>query len=195
MYYNNVVRWAAANSTLLLALAILILIAGGLILRKAGDKPWKIIIPIYGVYCLYKAANSEGIFWGTLGVSIASGVISSLVAGGITSRYTYSSYIDSSALMPIYIISIITGIIMLILQITYVRRLAGVFGKGGWFAAGLFFLFPIFAMILGFGSAQYVGAYSGLNSVASSTGSWKCSVCGCDNPTARGTCQSCGAPK
>lgn len=36
-------------------------------------------------------------------------------------------------------------------------KLAHAFGKGGGFAAGLFFLPNIFTMILAFGSAQYIG--------------------------------------
>lgn len=36
-------------------------------------------------------------------------------------------------------------------------RLAKSFGKGGGFAAGLIFLDTIFILILGFGSAQYIG--------------------------------------
>ena len=36
-------------------------------------------------------------------------------------------------------------------------KLAHTFGKGGGFAAGLILLPPIFALILGFGSAEYEG--------------------------------------
>ena len=37
---------------------------------------------------------------------------------------------------------------------------AHVFGKGGWFAAGLFFLSPIFGLILAFSDCQYLGVPS-----------------------------------
>lgn len=37
---------------------------------------------------------------------------------------------------------------------------AHAFGKGGWFAAGLFFLSPIFGLILAFSNCQYLGVPS-----------------------------------
>lgn len=43
-----------------------------------------------------------------------------------------------------------------IYSIVFCVKLAQAFGKGGAFAVGLIFLNPIFLMILGFGSAQYI---------------------------------------
>jgi len=45
----------------------------------------------------------------------------------------------------------------LVIFIIVMIDLAKSFGKGGGYAVGLIFLFWIFAMILGFGSAQYRG--------------------------------------
>lgn len=45
----------------------------------------------------------------------------------------------------------------LVIAIITIFKLAKVFGKGIGFGFGLLFLSPIFMMILGFGSAQYVG--------------------------------------
>lgn len=173
---------------------VLTLIAGGLMLKKAGESPWKILIPIYGGYCLYKISNSEGIFWGTLIVSVVSGIISSVVSSGITNNIGYYGRVSSSDLLPLRIIAAITALIILIMQFSYSRQLADAFGKGTGFAIGLFFLFPIFAMILGFGSAVY-GGRGGLEKIASSVGTWKCGSCGCENPVSRGSCQNCGAQK
>lgn len=170
---------------------VLVLIAGGKILKKAGENPWKILIPIYGGYCLYKISNSEGIFWGTIAVSVISGIISRVVASSIANR---SYFITESDLLPLRIISIITGLIILIMQFVYSRQLANSFGKGTGFAFGLFLLFPIFALILGFGSAVY-GGQGGLDRYASAVGSWKCSQCGYENPISKAFCQSCGVQK
>ena len=62
---------------------ILLIVSGGRILHKAGDRWWKILIPIYGIYCLYKAADSTGLFWGTIGLSVATTIITRLRMRGI----------------------------------------------------------------------------------------------------------------
>ena len=51
---------------LFLVLIAIYLVAGARILSKSGQSGWKIIIPIYGTYCLYKAADSEGLFYATI---------------------------------------------------------------------------------------------------------------------------------
>ena len=50
------------------------------------------------------------------------------------------------------------GLSLLVMYIIMCLDLAKQFGKGGGFAAGLIFLFPIFLLILAFGGAQYQGA-------------------------------------
>ena len=184
MYGYSGLSNAVNTYAILIAIVVILSIAAGWqVLKKAGEKPWKILIPIYGGYCLYKVANCEGVFWGMLCVSLFFNIFSSLSARAIQS---------SSVIL---IMSGIQSIILLGLQIHYVRELADSFGKNGGFAAGLFFLFPIFLMILGFGSAQYGSSSGGLESVTASAGTWKCTVCGCENPQSRGICQSCGSPK
>lgn len=46
------------------------------------------------------------------------------------------------------------------LSIISMVKLGQAFGKGAGFIVGLVFLTPIFQMILGFGSAEYVGPQS-----------------------------------
>lgn len=58
------------------------------------------------------------------------------------------------------IIPIIGPIAILVLTIYMLYCLAKSFGKSGGFTVGLLFLSTIFYMILGFGSAQYVGPYA-----------------------------------
>lgn len=172
--------------------AILTLIAGGMLLKKAGESPWKILIPVYGAYCLYKISNSEGVFWGTMVVSVISGIVTRVV---VSNAARTALTIQDADLQPARIVAIIAGVIILILQFVYSRQLADAFGKGTGFALGLFFLFPIFAMILGFGSAEYGSGRGGLDKFASSVGNWKCSQCGCENPVSRVSCSKCGAQR
>lgn len=54
-------------------------------------------------------------------------------------------------------IPVLGAIIIIALGAVLSYKLAKSFGKSGGFAVGLYFLAPIFYLILGFGSAQYVG--------------------------------------
>lgn len=58
------------------------------------------------------------------------------------------------------IIPIVGYIAVLVLSIISMVKLGQAFGKGAGFIVGLVFLTPIFQMILGFGSAEYVGPQS-----------------------------------
>lgn len=55
------------------------------------------------------------------------------------------------------IIPVVGYIAILVLSIISMVKLGQAFGKGAGFIVGLVFLAPIFQMILGFGSAEYVG--------------------------------------
>lgn len=49
-------------------------------------------------------------------------------------------------------------VISIVVQIVMLIDIAGNFGRGGWFAAGLIFLPMIFFPILAFGESVYIGA-------------------------------------
>ena len=179
---------------LITAVAVLLLIAGAKILKKGGESGWKILIPIYGSYCLYKVARSEGIFWASFGVSVATSVITSIITSVQANSYSYYSRPNQT---PVLIVLIIGAIIDLVLLWKFSANMADAFGQGTGFAVGLLLLSPIFLMILGFGSAEYKYGYSSstLDSMPSSTGTWKCRSCGRDNPISRGSCQYCSGVK
>ena len=173
---------------LAIGFAVVMLVACGRLLKKAGHNPWKILIPIYGGYLLYKIADAEGVFWGTFALSFVAGIISGIVTAMGGNSYSGAR----TAATVVLVLNIIVGIIALILQYVYAKKMADSFGKSGGFAAGLFFLAPIFIMILAFGSAQYVG-YKGLEAVPAAVGTWKCPGCGTENPVSQGICSQCGA--
>ena len=58
---------------------------------------------------------------------------------------------------PWMILLLLVPIANIVVMILFNIKLAKAFGKGGGFAAGLIFLNTIFTLILGFGSAEYVG--------------------------------------
>ncbi len=60
-------------------------------------------------------------------------------------------------LLLLYIVPLVNYIAIFVISIIQASRLAKAFGKGTGFAVGLYFLNPIFMLILGFGDSNYVG--------------------------------------
>lgn len=60
-------------------------------------------------------------------------------------------------LLLLYLIPVVNFVVAIIFSIMQASRLSKAFGKGTGFALGLFFLNPIFLLILGFGDSKYIG--------------------------------------
>ena len=112
--------------------AILSIVGLWKMFKKAGEEGWKSIIPIYNVYTL---ATIVGVSpWWILIVfatALISGVLPALSILGTAANIYFS----------------------VILCVSIARS----FGKDDGFAVGLFFLSPIFYLILGCGSAEFQG--------------------------------------
>lgn len=119
---------------------ILMIIAQWKIFTKAGEKGWKSIIPFLNGYVLYKIAWKPMMFWITLALSVVLSICSAIQ--------------DSTVAM---VISFIVSIAVLVIGIIQYSKLSKAFGHGVGFTLGLLFLNPIFMLILGLGSSQYVG--------------------------------------
>lgn len=60
-------------------------------------------------------------------------------------------------LLLLYLIPVVNFVVAIVFSIMQASRLSKAFGKGTGFAIGLFFLNPIFLLILGFGDSKYIG--------------------------------------
>lgn len=60
-------------------------------------------------------------------------------------------------LLLLYLIPVVNFVVAIVFSIMQASRLSKSFGKGTGFALGLFFLNPIFLLILGFGDSKYIG--------------------------------------
>ena len=123
---------------------ILQIIANWKIFQKAGEAGWKSIIPIYSEYVSCRIAWSAGIFWLLLIIGFAANCVDVMTT-------------PENAGMAMLLLLAALRVIMAVIGILYCIKLAKAFGKGSGFAIGLLFLHPIFLLILGFGSAEYVG--------------------------------------
>jgi hypothetical protein len=121
---------------------ILQVIADWKIFTKAGVAGWKSLIPFLCDYEEYKLC------WkGSLG----------LVAAICLAFINYVTTRVKSPNNGMVILMGVLGIVALVLSFLHSQRLSRAFGKGAGFGVGLFLLGPIFRLILGFGSARYVG--------------------------------------
>ena len=117
-----------------LAIAVLMIIAWWKIFEKAGEAGWKAIIPIYNIYTFCKIIGMN--FWiYVLAIPFGLGILSALVPA----------------------LAVLTSIYGLVLSILIAIKLGDAFKQSTGFKIGLFFLAPIFELILAFGSAKYAG--------------------------------------
>ena len=115
-----------------LAIAVLSIIGMWKMFKKAGEEGWKAIIPIYNLYTLTTIVGVSP--WWILVVFVA-GLISGVLPA----------------------LSIVASGVNIYFSVILCVSVAKSFGKDDAFAVGLFFLSPIFYLILGCGSAEYVG--------------------------------------
>ena len=133
------VGYLAVTVTISIIYYVLMVIAQWKLFKKAGEPGWKSIIPVYNGYILYKISWKPMMFWITLAISIVAGIL-------------YS--IGSDVATVIGALLLIVGVVIEIMQI---HKLSKAYGHGVGYTIGLIFLTPIFMLILGLGSSQYVG--------------------------------------
>ena len=125
---------------------ILQVIADWKIFKKAGRPGWKSIIPFLNYYEEFELSWKGK---GMLGL-----IYSVLMAASQVIDYATA---DPTPTWAMIVMSVV-GIIAIVIIFMQSMRLARAFGKGTGFGVGLFLLGPIFRLILGFGSAEYIGA-------------------------------------
>lgn len=121
---------------------IIMVIANWRIFTKAGEAGWKSIIPFLNTYVLFKIAWNIKMFWIMLGTLIAGSICTSIAGeqGGVLA-----------------IIGAVFSLASCVIGIISVHKLSKSFGHGIGFTLGLLFLSPIFTLILGLGSSEYIG--------------------------------------
>ncbi len=122
---------------------VITVIAYWQIFKKAGEKGWKSLIPLYNSYIMYKISWKTSMFW----IMILLDVVYAVLAGiNVSSQSGVLSFLSYAVYIAVLVIAIIA-----------MHKLSKAFGHGAGFTVGLVFLSPIFILILAFGSSQYVG--------------------------------------
>ena len=164
----------------LVSLLLIVLIAAACwsVFSKAGEKGWKILIPVYNRYVGYKISWSGTAYWVRLLLVIAAGVLFVLAAGhsvpqllsaaenaGIALpadvREVLLKLRDTAVLPSRYIVlSCILASAAALISLIRAFKLSRAFGHGFWFFLGLLILPYLFILILGFGKYErYAGPY------------------------------------
>lgn len=138
MYNNGFLGLDLSFFMIIIAWYVLLAIASWKIFNKAGEAGWKSLIPIYNIYIQFKISWNTNMFWMAFLCYILGTVFSS----------------EESSL---YFVAVICSIIGLLINATSSYKLSLAFGHGIPFALGLFFINPIFLLILGFGNSRYEG--------------------------------------
>ena len=130
---------AVIGIVLVIGLVIYILQVVGMwkVFKKSGEEGWKAIIPIYNTYTMCKITGVNP--WWVLIVAIA---------GGLSGAFGDS---DLNT-----IVSLLCSIVTIYFSVLLNVSLARAFGKSDGFAVGLVLLNPIFLLILGCGSSQFI---------------------------------------
>lgn len=131
-----------------LAFFILQIISFWMLFKKANVAGWKSIIPIYSNYKMYDIVWKPKYFWIYVGLSAVYSVLMYLVQNVITAGILF---------IVLTIVRLIVLFLSCMLEFFFCRNLARSYGKGKGFAFGLFFLYPIFILILGLGNSRFVG--------------------------------------
>lgn len=126
-----------------IAMYVISAIAYWQIFKKAGEKGWKALIPVYNSYIIYKISWKTSMFWIMLILDIVYVVLAGINVSAQSGVLAFLMY-------AVYIAVLVIGIIS-------IHKLSKAFGHGVGFTLGLIFLSPIFILILAFGGSQYVG--------------------------------------
>lgn len=161
-----------------MVVSILVFIARCMILDKSNEQWWKMFIPFYNEYTMFKIAGKSKLWWIQLVCSLIilgcatyimillMGILGPAmfsieeVAGDVVLENiirTMQALISAPAFIIFMALASIASTVSFVINILFNIALAKSFGQGGAFAVGLILVQPIFLCILGFGNFNYVG--------------------------------------
>lgn len=138
-----------------LVLWVLLIIARWKMFTKAGEAGWKSIIPIYADYICFKLYWDVRNFLILLGVSCLTFVFSFASGGFAVNSNGDVVFYGGNAVFTV--LTWVATIVAFVWSVRLSLKTAAAYGKGIGFGIGLILLPNIFTLILGFGSARYVG--------------------------------------
>lgn len=143
----SMLEWCQNNQWLLVTAGVIwaVLVIAGLwkMFTKANEAGWKALIPVYNFYILMKICWQPTMFWALIGCNIGVCLFTWL---GIYFSFT-----------PWLYVALVLMIIAAVIRAVFYYNLSLAYGHGLGFFFGLYFLEPLFMIIIGFGSSKYAG--------------------------------------
>lgn len=134
---------SAAVLTVMIIYVVLTLVSNWKVFVKYGEPGWKGLIPFYSIYVECQKVWTTTAGWVIIGVTVLYGILESVL--------------KSSTSTLLSVLSIVAGIAIIVLDIMMNNRKAKAFGKGIGMTIVLV-LFPFIGnLVLGLGSAEYLG--------------------------------------
>lgn len=121
-----------------IVISIISVIAMWKIFKKADEKGWKVLIPVYNMYIFTRIAWTGSMFPIMIILSIAGGFAANYFGGMIGA-----------------IIALVIAVSLMIFYFMMLHKFSKRFGHGLGFTLGLILFPPIFIWILGFGKSKY----------------------------------------
>lgn len=139
-------------TTMLMVLVfwILLVIARWKMFTKAGEAGWKAIIPIYADYIGFKLWWDTKNFWIYLVTALVYGVAYSFLLNA-------NGTMNASGNPVAAVVLFVAAIVLAVWYIRYTLKTVKAYGKGTGMGILMIFFPNIITLILGFGSAQYIG--------------------------------------
>lgn len=117
------------------------------VFKKAGKAPWHAFIPVLSDWDQLDLAWSRMIAWLWVAVLAVSMLF---LSGAVNAVFHIKPYIHDS-------LTIVIVLTLVVIMVINCYQLAKAFGKKFLFALGLFFIYPVFILILGLDSSEYLG--------------------------------------
>ena len=147
-----------------------VIVAWWRIFSKAGEKGWKILIPVYNMYVMYKLFWKAAIFAIMIVLSIVAVIGSSVTMYGAVMSVLQGG--SSTFYIGLFLL-VASMIVILILDIIFYNKVSKAFGHGAGFTVGLVLLPFIFLLILAFDSSKYIGKERGQTANEQSAGIYR----------------------
>ena len=123
-----------------LPLCIALAIGEWNVLKKAGEKGWKSLIPFYNLFLSHHIAGMSHVWF---------------IIEAITWVAEFLFELFSFPEPVVFWFGIATGIFTLVSELIHVIKMCNCFGKGTGFKIGMALIPEVFFMILAFGKAEY----------------------------------------
>lgn len=131
-----------------LAFFVLQIISFWMLFKKANVAGWKSIIPIYSDWKMFDIVWKTKYFWLSIGLSVIYGILMYLIQ---------NVFVTGFLMILLTVFRLVVLFLTCMLEYFFCRHIAFSYGKSTGFALGLFFLYPIFILILGLGNSRFVG--------------------------------------